>query len=306
MKILVISSNLIGDTILSTCVIEHFAFIYPKATFTFVIGPTSGQIYEHFPSKENIILIKKKKFNFHWIDMYLAIKKTKWEVIIDLRSSLISFFLKSKKRYIFKKDKSLSHLNQLKKSYNLKNSNLFIHTSKEEGDNVKILINKKYQYVVIFPGGNWKPKIYPTDCYNKLIFMLNNEFQNLRFVIVGSISEKKLYLDKIKKDLPKDIFIDLMGKTLTYTSAYMKKSKLFIGNHSGLMHLSVASGLTTIGLFGPTNDKIYGHHSSKSFVIRTRDTYESIVKKPIDSEKSYMLSIKPEEIVRFVKKNKLL
>ena len=36
----------------------------------------------------------------------------------------------------------------------------------------------------------------------------------------------------------------------------MKKSNLFIGNDSGLMHLSVASNLKTIALFGPTNDKV--------------------------------------------------
>ena len=50
MKILVISSNLIGDTILSTGVIEEFSKNNPNAKFTFLIGPTSGQIYEHFLS----------------------------------------------------------------------------------------------------------------------------------------------------------------------------------------------------------------------------------------------------------------
>ena len=61
MKILIISSNLIGDTILSTCVIQYFAKLHPKAKFTFLIGPSAGQIYEHFPNKEKIVLIKKKK-----------------------------------------------------------------------------------------------------------------------------------------------------------------------------------------------------------------------------------------------------
>ena len=95
MKILVISSNLIGDSILSTGVIENFAKIYPNSKFTFVIGPSAGQIYEHFPLKDQIILIKKKKYNVHWLYMYFKIFNTKWEVIIDLRSSLISYFLSS-------------------------------------------------------------------------------------------------------------------------------------------------------------------------------------------------------------------
>jgi ADP-heptose:LPS heptosyltransferase len=87
------------------------------------------------------------------------------------------------------------------------------------------------------------------------------KFSNIKFIIVGSSKERIIY-DKIIKGLSADLFIDLMGKTLTLTSAYMKKSTLFIGNDSGLMHLSVASQLTTIGLFGPTNDNIYGHRSS--------------------------------------------
>ena len=64
-----------------------------------------------------------------------------------------------------------------------------------------------------------------------------------------------------------------MGESLTKTSAYMKKSNLFIGNDSGLMHLSVASKLKTISLFGPTNDKIYGHSNNNCFIIRTKESY---------------------------------
>ena len=56
----------------------------------------------------------------------------------------------------------------------------------------------------------------------------------------------------------------------------MNKSNLFVGNDSGLMHLSVASNLQTIALFGPTNDKIYGHYNSNSFVIRTKESYEEL------------------------------
>ena len=33
---------------------------------------------------------------------------------------------------------------------------------------------------------------------------------------------------------------------------------LFIGSDSGLMHLAASSGCKTIGLFGPTDDKVYG------------------------------------------------
>ena len=50
----------------------------------------------------------------------------------------------------------------------------------------------------------------------------------------------------------------------------MKKSDVFIGNDSGLMHLAVASKLRVISLFGPTNDAVYGPYSDKNIVIITK------------------------------------
>ena len=97
-----------------------------------------------------------------------------------------------------------------------------------------------------------------------------------------------------------------MGSSLTLTSAYMKKSDLFIGNDSGLMHLSAASNLTTIGLFGPTNDKIYAPKGSNCFVVRTNEDYEYFQKNICDPRKSYMQSINIENITSLIRKNKLL
>ena len=57
MKILVISSNLIGDTILSTGVLQFFSNKYINSKFTFVIGPTASQLYDHFPNLEKRIIV---------------------------------------------------------------------------------------------------------------------------------------------------------------------------------------------------------------------------------------------------------
>ena len=305
-KILIISSNLIGDTILSTGVVDYFNKKYPQAKFTFLIGPSAGQIYNNFLAKQKIILIKKKRFNLHWLDMYLHVFKIKWDIVIDFRSSLLSHLLFNKKKYIFKKEKNINHINQLKNFFNVEKLSLSIATNQSEEINASQALNNKYKYIVLFPGGNWKPKIWPTNYFNKLINLLNSRFADLKFIIVGSSVEKSIYFDEIKKNLPDNIFINLMGETLSLTSAYMKKSNLFIGNDSGLMHLSFASNLSTIGLFGPTNDIIYGHRNYKSFVIRTSESYEYFNNINIIQNKSYMLSITPQHVLDVIIKNKLL
>jgi len=307
-KILVISSNLIGDTILSTGVIEHFSKNNVGAKFTFLIGPTAGQIYEHFPSLDKIISIKKKRYNLHWFKMYFNCWITTWDIVIDLRSSLLSYLLFTKKRYIFKKNKTLHHIDQLNQFFNIRKSNLLIHTSNEEKNIVRKKIDNNFHYVVIFPGGNWKPKIWSVQLYNKLLHLINNKFSNIKFILVGSTYERKLYTKVLKENLSNDSFINLMGESLTLTSAFMKKSSLFIGNDSGLMHMSVASKLSTIGLFGPTDDKLYGHKENNCFIIRTKEEYLYFSKnnENIDSNKSYMFSIKPEQILDVIIDNNLL
>ena len=82
----------------------------------------------------------------------------------------------------------------------------------------------------------------------------------------------------------------------------MKKSNIFIGNDSGLMHLAVANKLRVISLFGPTNDKIYGPCGIDDIVIRTVESLDHFKSLKIDENKSYMNSIKPETVLQTCKK----
>jgi ADP-heptose:LPS heptosyltransferase len=52
--------------------------------------------------------------------------------------------------------------------------------------------------------------------------------------------------------------LDLVGMlSLPEAAAVLRRSALFIGNDSGLMHLAAAAGAPTVGLFGPTDATIY-------------------------------------------------
>ena len=163
MKILIICSNLIGDTILSSGVFNFLARENPKAKFTFVIGPTAEPLLENFSRIERVITIKKRKFNFHWIEILKQCFGSKWDIVVDFRSSLLSFFLNKRKTYIFKKNENLHHVKQLNKSFGFDCSNLYIHTSSNEEKEVEKIIDKQNKYFVIFPGGNWCPKIWPVE-----------------------------------------------------------------------------------------------------------------------------------------------
>ena len=137
MKILVISSNLIGDTILSTGVIKHFTNNNPDAKFTFVIGPSAKPIFKNFKSVEKIITVSKKKYNMHWLEIIYKCSGKKWDIIIDFRSSLLSYFLSHNKKFIFKKKLKINHIQQLNDYFGFNCSKLFVETNSEEEAIVK-------------------------------------------------------------------------------------------------------------------------------------------------------------------------
>ena len=302
MKILFICSNLIGDTILSSGVINYFVDQNKDAKLTFVVGQTAAPLLKNYKNIENIIVFQKRKFNLHWFEIFQKTFKTKWDIVVDFRSSAISYLLRNNKKYIFKKHQNIHHIEQLNSSFGFNCSNLFIPISDDEKNKANNDLDKSFIHIVIFPGGNWSPKVWSSDNFNVIMKLLLNKYSNIKFILVGSLEEKNKFYNKLIKGIKGELIIDLFGYNLTLTSAYMQKSNIFIGNDSGLMHLAVANKLRVISLFGPTNDKIYGPYGSDDIVIRTEESLDHFHSLKIDENKSYMNSIKPETVLQTCEK----
>tara|TARA_B100000686_G_C16757872_1_gene956736 strand:+ start:1090 stop:2019 length:930 start_codon:yes stop_codon:yes gene_type:complete len=308
-NILVISSNLIGDNILSTGIIRDFINQNTNSKLTIVVGPTAAQIYKNFPNIEKVIIIKKEKYKLHWFNIWKRCVFKKWDIIIDFRSSAISHLLLKNKSYIFKHaKKNITHqVDQFIKFFNIKNkSEPIIYNNDIETNIAKKNINPENRYITISPGGNWLPKIWPIERYNEFIIELLNKHKNLLIILVGSDEDKEKYKQKLIQNIDDNRIIDLMGETITQTYAYMKLSNLFVGNDSGLMHLAAAAKISTIGLFGPTNHILYAPYGSKSFIIRTKESFEEFKSVSLDKYKTYMHTIAVNDVIKKIEKEKLL
>ncbi len=307
MNILVISSNLIGDSILSTGIIKYFIDQNPNSKLTIVVGPTAAQVYKNFPNLNNIIIINKQKFELHWLKIWKKCFFSKWDVIIDFRSSLISFFLLRKRSYIFKHSYDKHQIHQLSNFFNLQNTAypiIFNNEIEEKISKNKLLPSNKY--IVVAPGGNWSPKIWPIENFNKLIQILSDSNKSISIILVGSKNEKKIFKKNLIKNIDERKIIDLMGENITQTYSFIKRSNLFVGNDSGLMHLAAASNISTIGLFGPTNDRIYAPFGNNCYTIRTKETYSDFNNIKIENNKSYMHSIRIEDVLGLIKEKNLI
>ncbi len=316
-RILIISSNRLGDSILSSGLINFLKKKNKNLRLTYVCGPVPGSLFRFLMEIDKLIITKKKSFSFHWIKVWLQTFYNFWDLIIDLRGTGLSFFLLTKQRLIFRsKEQNIHAVEQISKFISNEKIPPMINIEKESLNKtnfLNLLIKKKRNntLIMIAPTANWTGKIWPIERYSELIKKLkNNKYLiNSLFIIVAPIEESKFAKQLLK--LKNIKIFDLIGKTnLGEIFLIMKECSLFIGNDSGLMHLAAASGIPTVGLFGPSNSIKYKPWGTKSSVILSNKTpHELMGYKGFDSKKcgSLMKDLSVQKVVKevefFIKKN---
>ncbi len=273
-KVLVISSNRLGDCILSSGINRFLKNKFKDAKVFFVCGPIPGDFFKFCKNIDKLIILKKKKFSLHWFYLWKLICFNYWDCVVDLRGTLISFFLFAKTRKVYTVRSNLHKVEEISRLFSDQDLSPEISLNEKNIENKSFLklIQKKAltkKLVIVAPSTNWIGKTWPIQNFCSLLKKLNKNthFKNSFFIIVGPKNEKKFIKDLLKlKNLP---FFDLVGKTdLAEIFLIMKKSKLFIGNDSGLMHLSALADIPTVGLFGPSDSKRYHPWGTKTLVIK--------------------------------------
>lgn len=100
-------------------------------------------------------------------------------------------------------------------------------------------------------------KNWPIKSWKKFIESFILDYPNTKVVLLGHKDEMSL-VDQL--DISSSQIISLVGKT-TISQAFtvIQKSELFIGPDGGLMHIAVASGISTFTLWGGSSPVLYGY-----------------------------------------------
>jgi ADP-heptose:LPS heptosyltransferase len=95
-------------------------------------------------------------------------------------------------------------------------------------------------------------------------------------MIVGGPDDRQAAL-ALRTAVPRERLIDLAGReSLLVSYAALQRARLFIGNDSGLMHLAAAAGAPTLGLFGPSDERLYAPWGPKARTLRGPRSFEEI------------------------------
>jgi ADP-heptose:LPS heptosyltransferase len=285
MKILFIGNTRLGDAILSTSILNYYSG--SNMSVTVICSPLTENIYKNFSNVKDIIAVNKKKRGMHWLEIYSLLERVCWDLVIDLRNSILSRLIR--KKNILRIGKVNPNKHRVESLCKLINTNELIspsipNSSVAKKEALRIISEKNLvqPILAIAPITNWQRKNWPLENFvlltNNLIKKSNHKNRFKSVIILGSEKEKdqcNFLVDKLNNINIKNLcgYCDI---TVIY--ALLKHCRLFIGNDSGLMHLSAAANINTLGLFGPSKEINYRPWGNKSYFLRTERNYEDLVK----------------------------
>lgn len=157
-----------------------------------------------------------------------------------------------------------------------------IYVSDEDNEKAQKILQDKGialtdKYICIMPGAgaSWGEtafrKRWPVERFADVALKLVNE-RNIKVVLLGSADEKEL-CDYISRKAPGAV--NLCGNlSLMKSIAVIKHAQALLTNDGGPLHMAVAVDTSTVSIFGPVSEKVYGPYlvgSDKHIVIKDRD-----------------------------------
>ncbi len=288
MKILFITSTRVGDAVLSTGLLDYLTGLNPGAEITVACGPAAAPLFATVPGLERIIVLDKMAFSLHWLRLWALGIGRFWDMVVDLRKSPMYYLLAARKRVrLGRSDRGLHRVQQLAEVLGKSDDPPFprLWLTPALAAKARRLIADGGPVLAIGPTANWRAKTWRSEHFNELIERLTGPdgiMPDARVAIFGRDDERPTVL-RLIQSIPTERRIDLVGHLdLMEAYACLTRCRLFIGNDSGLMHLAAASGIPTLGLFGPTPKEQYAPWGDHCRVVSTTVPFAKIFPENFD------------------------
>ncbi|HUN49716.1 MAG TPA: glycosyltransferase family 9 protein [Candidatus Sulfotelmatobacter sp.] len=285
MNILFITSNRLGDTVLSTGLLGHLIAAHPDARITVVCGPVPAPLFAATPHVVRVIALAKRRWSLHWLGLWSATVGTVWDLVLDLRGSALGHCLLARRRRRLPAGSAATHqVMRLAQALDLAlPPSPRLWPGERHRAEARRLIPDGGPVLAVGPTANWVGKQWPADRFAAAVQRLtapDGMLAGARVAVFGA-SEEREAAAPLLASIPAPHRIDLVGHGDLLTAyACLERSSFYIGNDSGLMHMAAASGIPTLGLFGPSREDVYGPWGANTASVRTRESLIEIVNRP--------------------------
>lgn len=256
-QVLFISADRIGDAIMSIGAVREIGRQIPDAEITVAVGPTAAALFRAAPRVVKVIPWKKQKLSGHWRTLWKQTVGTHWAMVADVRGSVMSFFLKADQRRLYsrkleKGEMKVVTFSNMMKAVKTAEPEIFLD-DKARADAAAIIGDDAAPILAMAPISTAADRSWPAERWAELTqrLMAESRFGGWRFMPVGGPGDHAAAAPALA--VAGDRGIDAVGKCdILGSAALLERATLFVGNDSGLMHVSAAAGTPTLGLFGPS------------------------------------------------------
>jgi ADP-heptose:LPS heptosyltransferase len=276
--ILFITASRVGDAVLSSGLIRRLADEMPHARFTVVGSPLTAPLFEDIPALDRLIALEKEKMSGHWFRLWRQVRGRRWGLVVDMRGSGLARFLNARRRAVHKPlpsamepiHKVLEAARVLKLEDEPPAPYLFTSAEREAAADA-LLASGSGPILAMAPATNWAGKTWPAERFAVVAAELlarDGPLGDGRLLLLGGPNDR-FAAEAVRRVIPRARLVDVVGRTPLLTAyALLKRARLFIGNDSGLMHLAAAAGAPTLGLFGPSDERLYAPWGPNARVLR--------------------------------------
>ena len=299
MKILVMRYRFIGDTALTVPFLRNLRLAYKDAYIAMMVAPFSKDVLLGNPYVDELIIYDpptihadcegRHKGLRNRIKFIMELRKKRFDKVYVLKrsfsSALIAYLCGAKERIGFNTEgrgflltKRVPYRHDIHEVENFLNvlradgvkvvdKYLELWVSEEEASRAsKFLrergIEKEDILIGIHPFSAVKERGWHKERFVELSNILLSD--GFKLIIFGGRSDDISEMEGVIRKGG----IDFVGKGgIRDTIALIKKCRLFIGNDSGLMHISAALGVPLVAIFGPQSPKKFGPWGEKCRVI---------------------------------------
>mgnify|MGYP002525202043 CR=1 FL=1 len=164
MKVLFITSTRIGDAVLSISILNYIKNKFPCSNLYIATGKTAASLFKNFSNIKKIFILKKHFFKTHWLKLWYQTFFNKWDIVIDLRGSIIAYFLFNKQKYVYKSiKKNIHRIDELALLMKIKYLPIpSIPVLKKDMKKVSKDFSKSKPPIAIVASANWPAKVCPS------------------------------------------------------------------------------------------------------------------------------------------------
>lgn len=294
MKILLVQTSFLGDTILSTPVISGIKKRYPDCRLWMMTTPLSSSLVKNDPLLEGVISFDKRgKYSglSGLIRFSKFLKQHKFDKVYSLhksfRTSLLLFlsgipdrtcFSTTKAGFLYHRQKTRSpekhdvirNLEILDGEVDISALNtdmrLYAPERLEASTKIPSVFSPDDKYAVLVPGSAWATKMWHVEGYKQVAeYLVSKDY---KVVLTGS-ADDAVYCEYIDQN---ENIINLAGKTSVAEAIYIIQSAdLVVCNDSMALHMASACKIPTAVIFCSTIPEFgYGPWNNKAIIIEKK------------------------------------